>query len=370
MAKFVLSFKGRNILSRHATQYGWLFGLHFDRTQSTGTYSVLEYLFTTFMLSLQPYVWRLWLEGFLSLDAHPLASDSMSLPAQQIIIFVSITLILSLCARFFLALLSVSLEHFFASTLTTVHAFMPSTTRTRRRICPCLHCPRNLNKTIAMETIPHLPMKARMVQARSAGSDCKAQTSHCYTRSSVPPNNIRMLRRCLFAPSSPLMTRCLHSMASIRFTIKPTCGSCSDWETGSNQVTHCMSASKQYLRNVEFVLKLTPPRIQCKSSQWMWTWPKLKRLRPMSRRLHGPLPLPRGALDEPHSKHSMMPRRIASDLSNYSPDRRCPPHSLRPMGSVRQYRDPRHVQLQDRLRRRRNGECTIDPLVYKQTEKA
>ena len=295
------------------------------------------------------------------------AASVTSLPAQ---IFVSTTLILSLCARSSLALLSVSIEHCFTRTLTTVHAFMPSTTRTRRRICRCLHCPRNLNEIIAMETIPHLPMKARMVQAQSASSDCEAQMSHCCTRSLVPLSNIRMLSRCLFAPSSPLMTRCLHSMASTRFMIKPTCGSCSDWETGSGRVTHCTSASKQYSRNVGSALKLTPTRIACKSSLWMRTWPKLKRLRHMSQRLHWPLPLPRGALDEPHSNHSMMPRRTASDLSNHSPDRMLPPHFLKPMGSVRQYRGPRHEQLQGRLRKRRNSECTIDPLVRRQTEKA
>lgn len=293
----------------------------------------------------------------------------MSVPAQQIILVATIV-IPSLCARLFLALLSVLIEHSFTTSLTTVHAFMPSKTRTRRRICRCLHCPRNLDDTIAMKTIPHLPTKARMVQTQLASSDCEAQMSHCYTRSLVLLSNTRMSRRCLFVPSSPLMTRCLHSMASTRFMIRPTCGSCSDWETGSGRATHCTSASKQYWKNAGFASKLTQMRIACKRSQWMWTWLKLKRLRPMSRRLYGPLPLPRGAPDEPPSKHSMMPRRTASDLSNHSPDRRRPRHFLKPMGILRHYRGPRHGQLQDRLRKHKNRECTIDPLVPRQTEQA
>ena len=260
----------------------------------------------------------------------------MSVPTQHFIIVATIV-ILRFCARLFLALLlSLSIEHCFTSYLTTVHAFMPSTTRTRRRICRCLHRPRKLNQTIAMETIPYLPMKARTVQAHLASSDCEAQMSHCYTRLSVPRSNIRMSRRYLFVPSSPLMIRCLHSMVSTRFMIKPTCASCSDWETGSGRVTHCTSALKQYWKNVGFASKLTPTRIAYKRSQWMWTRQKLKRLRLLSRRLYGLISPPQGALEEPHSKHSMIPQRIASDLSKHSPDRRRPHHSLGPMGILHQ----------------------------------
>ena len=46
--------------------------------------------------------------------------------------------------------------------LTTIaYAFMPSKSRYRRRTCRCLQRLRHLNKTVAMEIIPRLPMKVR-----------------------------------------------------------------------------------------------------------------------------------------------------------------------------------------------------------------